>query len=194
MDCFAPFLRWLPALAAVSLAAACGGAPSATRAPSPPVGVERYFPLIDGTIYTYQAQTPHGPEAFMIRVRRVGPDTAQLRTDAGLRTLAVRSDSIQRAGGGFVLRAPLQKGASWQGDKGVVRVIDDNQRITVPAGTFQGCLQTVEEVGGDARGRITTSYCPEVGIVSLLVEEWHGADQISQLTELRAFGPPTDLR
>jgi len=47
---------------------------------------------------------------------------------------------------------------------------------------------------GDARGRITTSYCPEVGIVSLLVEEWHGADQISQLTELRAFGPPTDLR
>lgn len=156
--------------------------------------MEHFFPLTDGTIYTYQTETDRGPDMFMVRVRRVGSDSALLLTGSNVRSLTIKPDSIHRAGGGFVLQAPLSKGTSWQGDRGTVRVVDDNHQVTVPAGSFKGCVLTVEEIGGDARGRITTSFCPEVGIVRMVVEEWHGADQASQTIELRSFGPPTDLR
>jgi len=180
----------LPLLAVLS----CGGSQTRARDSAQTTGVERFFPLIEGTIYTYQTVTDRGPDMFMVRVRRLGPASAQLLTGSNVRSLSIKPDSIHRAGGGFVLHAPLSKGTSWQGDRGTVRVIEDNQQVTVPAGAFKGCLLAVEEIGGDARGRISTSFCPEVGIVRMVVEEWQGADQASQIVELRAFGPPTDLR
>lgn len=180
----------LPILAVLS----CGGAQTGSRSAASTAGVERFFPLANDTIFTYQTVSDHGPEMFMVRVRRLGPETAQLLTGSSVRVLSIKPDSIHRAGGGFVLQAPLVKGTSWQGDRGTVRVVDDNHQLTVPAGSFKGCVQTVEEIGGDARGRVTTWYCPEVGIARMVVEEWRGADQAAQIVELKAFGPPTDLR
>lgn len=180
----------LPLIATLS----CGGSQPHPKDAARVAGVERFFPLVDGTIYTYQSVTDHGPDMFMVRVRRVGPDTAQLLTGSSVRSLSIKADSIHRAGGGFVLQAPLSKGSSWRGDRGTVRILEDDHQVTVPAGSFKGCLLTVEEIGGDARGRISTSFCPEVGIVRMIVEEWRGADQVSETVELRAFGPPTDLR
>jgi hypothetical protein len=130
---------------------------------------------------------------FMVRVKRVGPTIAQLLTGSSLRLLSIGPDFVRREGAGIVLRTPLKVGETWQGDKGVVKIVDANVEVKVTAGTYKDCVQTVEEVGGDARGKITTFFCPDVGIARMQVEEWHGADHFTQLMELRSFGPPMDL-
>jgi hypothetical protein len=174
----------------------CAGTPSPSLAPRDTRSqVERLFPLLDGYIYTYQnSGQSAGVDMFMIRVRRTSSTTAQLVTGSNVRMLTISADHVRRDGGGFVLRAPLQKGASWQGDKGIVRVVDTGVQVKVPAGSYLGCVQVVEEVGGDARGTITTFFCPEVGIARMRVQQWQGAEELTQTTELRSFGPPMDLR
>jgi hypothetical protein len=131
---------------------------------------------------------------FMVRVRRTGPSSADLRTGATSKTLVFDAVSVRRQGGGILLRAPFDVGASWTGDRGQTRITDVQAVARVPAGTFQSCVKTVEEVGGDARGRITTVYCPDVGITSMQVEQWSGAEQTIETVELRAYGPPMDLK
>ncbi|MBI5531992.1 MAG: hypothetical protein HY898_04705 [Deltaproteobacteria bacterium] len=179
----------------VSIACGCGAATPQAAAPADNRSeVERYFPLIDRTIFTYQTSTgSSSTEMFMIRVKRVGPKVAQLLTGSSLRVLSIGPDSVRREGAGVVLRAPLKTGETWQGDKGTVRIVDANAEVRVPAGNYKNCVQTVEEVGGDARGKITTFFCPDVGIARMEVEEWHGAEHLTQIMELRSFGPPMDL-
>jgi hypothetical protein len=157
--------------------------------------MELFFPLHDGHLYTYQLTGgTEAPEMFMVRVKRLGPSIAQLITGTSVKVLTITPEAVRREGYGTVLQAPLQPGASWQGDKGLVRVAQTDATLEVPAGRFTGCVKTVEEVGGDARGTIETHFCPEVGIARIQVQQWQGDAQASQTVELRSFGAPMDLR
>ena len=188
-------LRFVCLASLVSIACGCGasaapGAATVDRRSE----VERYFPLVDGHIFTYQTTNESSAvEMFMVRVKRSSTTTATLVTGASFRSLTVAPDFVRRDGAGFVLRSPLQQGATWQGDKGLVRVVETGANVKVPAGSYSHCVQTEEEVGGDARGKITTFFCPGVGIARMQVEEWHGAEHLTQTMELRSFGPPMDL-
>lgn len=182
----------------VLLFIACGGTPPEPSTPKKPQleGVERYFPLGDGYVYTYETTDEAGnpQDMLLLRVRRLGPAHAQLHTASGIRELRITPDAIQRQGSGFVLRAPLRAGSTWEGDNGgTTRVDAADVRVTVPAGSFEGCLRTVEEIGASGRGRITTVYCEDVGIAQMRVEQWEGAEHAVKLFHLRSYGPPVDL-
>jgi hypothetical protein len=185
-------IRTLTCLLLALIASGCG----ASRGPGASAvqqrsAIDLYFPLIDGTIYTYQHEAG---DAFMIRVKRTGPGTAQLVTGGSIKTLSVSPTAVRRDPMGTLLQAPFEPGATWQGDHGSVRIVDNHAQVKVPAGSFKDCVHTLEEVGGDARGRIETWFCPDVGIAKKIVQEWQGAQSLTQVTELRSFGPPVDLQ
>jgi hypothetical protein len=183
---------------ALLLLVACGSPASRSQTPKipPASGVEEFFPLGDGYVYTYETLDEDGraEDMMLLRVRRSDPGRAELHTASGVRELVVTADSIRRSPGGFVLLAPLDKGAQWDGDNGgITRVHDVNVKLTVPAGTFDACIQTVEEISGATRGRITSVYCPAVGLARMTVEQWERGERNSKRFDLRSYGPPVNL-
>ena len=181
----------------LSLVPACGGPPPAESPSGPEVtGIEQYFPLGDGYVYTYETvdNAKGNQDMLLLRVRRPDPRHAQLQTGSGVRLLQITSEAIRREGSGFVLRAPLREGATWDGDNGgSTRVEAVGVAVSVPAGNFKDCIRTVEEIGGAGRGRITSVYCKGVGIAEMNVEQWEGADHATKRFQLRSYGPPVNL-
>lgn len=181
----------------LSLVPACGGPPPAETPSQPDItGVEQYFPLGDGFVYTYQTvdEGSGSEDMLLLRVSRPDASHAKLQTGSGVRLLQITSEAIRREGSGFVLRAPLREGATWDGDNGgSTRVEAVDVTVSVPAGTFKDCVRTVEEIGGAGRGRITSVYCKGVGIAEMNVEQWEGADHAAKRFQLRSYGPPVNL-
>lgn len=180
------------------LLAGCGGVPAVADAPGATRidGIERYFPLADGMVYTYEVtREPIGVgDRVLIKVRRSTPQHATLLTGSRTRALTIQLGSIQRDGAGYVLREPLSVGAQWPGENGgKTRVVDINARVTVPAGTFSGCVKTVEDVGAEGESRVESVFCPDVGIAQLVVHESHGSSTAVQRFQLLTYGPPVDL-
>ncbi len=179
----------------------CGGArpaaPQAAPSDATASAVSRLLPLPDGHVFAYAtADEVTGTRGmFVTRVRRGPAGRVTLTTGARARSLVVRPDGVARdPGGAYLLRAPLTAGASWAGDDGArVTVRDADARVTVPAGSFVGCVVTVEERGGDAPRRTTTTFCPDVGIAALEVEAGAGAELAHETARLQSFGPAVDL-
>jgi len=163
----------------------CAGptAPPSSPETSHVTGIEEFFPLSEGLTLTYQTETHDGvKDMSMVQVHRVHSGLAQMRTGSGVQRLEVTRDSIRKEGGGYFLRMPLQTGASWDGENGGTTVVrSTNMTMTVPAGTFKGCVHTEEEVP-EQRARVTVVYCPGVGIARMKVEQ----DGAWKTFELRA--------
>lgn len=198
-------------LAAMTLAAGCGGAPEAptqpgwSRAPDGVKGVssgstaERFFPLVDGNAYHYETVTL-GDEAvssgglLMARVHRSSATSGELRLPTSTRRIEYASDGVVSVGATgertYVLKEPLARGNAWPGEHGgQTRITATDVSLTVPAGTYAGCVTTEELRGGDAPMRVTTTYCPDVGIVSLEAQAGARVERAS----LRQYGPPVDI-
>jgi hypothetical protein len=109
----------------------------------------------------------------------------------------MRGDGIAYADSdAYLLKAPLAAGAHWLGEKGAqVRVNAMDKAVQVPAGQFAGCVETVEEVanGGAPLRRVTTLFCPDVGIVSLRAEAWEQDKHVAERAVLRSFGEPVSI-
>jgi hypothetical protein len=178
------------------LGVSCGCARSASPNSSAQANrnpLDLYFPLRD-TTYTYQITVgPRAPDMFMVRVRKTGPSSAEVRTGQSSRQVAIHADSLTRQGSGTLLRLPLTEGSSWQGDKGRTVLQEVHASVQVPAGNFRDCLKTVEELGADARSRVITYYCPDVGIALMEVDEWAESRKVVERVQLRSYGPPMDL-
>ena len=191
-------------LAAVGLSS-CGAprtAPSAppTAAKAPESAVSRFFPLVDGTQWAYDAEEDGtgNKGIFVTRARALSGARFSLVTGQRSRVVEVRPEGITRSETGtYLLRAPLAAGAEWPGESGaVVRVSAIDRIVDVPAGKFIGCLDTVEEQrggGGEPMRRVTTTYCPDVGIVTLHAEAWEGGRHVGERAVLRSFGAPVSL-
>lgn len=183
-------------LAAFALLAGCGAPAPSVQTPAAPGGVERFFPLVDKHIYTYETvrEDTGARDMFMVHVQRRDASSAELVTGARIRSLIVEPDAIRRREGGFLLREPLQVGTTWAGDNGgQTRIVDTAAKVDVPAGKFEGCVRTVEELAAGAKGRITTTYCPLVGIAEMIVEEVADGETVVQRVSLRSYGAPVDL-
>jgi hypothetical protein len=158
-------------------------------------GIARYLPLEDGTIFAYETHTLPGGEGglLVLEVRRHTRDSAELVVAGRARRLMLTPDAIAHAGGGFLLREPLSAGAEWQGDFGHVRVTRVETSVTVPAGTFAGCVETVEVLATrEGEKRTTTSFCPGVGIALRETEVEQGGEHQSERIALKSFGKKFD--
>jgi len=177
----------------VSFAAACGSPPPPEKKPEPPSaeGVARYLPLEDDTVFSYETRMEPGGERglLVLEVRRRRPELAELVVAGRAQRLNVSPTSIELVTGGALLRAPLTVGASWRGDFGRVRVTNVSRSVTVPAGAFSGCVETVEEMtSAEGTKRTTTVFCPGVGIALRETEVEQDGAQGSDRIELKSFG------
>ena len=186
---------------------ACGGtskeapARSAATAPVPQSAVSRFFPLADGTQWAYDAEEDGtgNKGVFVTRAQAMAGSRFSLVTGQRSRIVEIRAEGIARVDNGlYLLRAPLDAGAEWPGEGGaVVRVGAVDRIVDVPAGKFVGCLDTVEEQrvgrGAEPARRITTTYCPEVGIVTLHAEAWENGAHVGERAVLRSYGKPVSI-
>ena len=170
------------------------------EAPLPACAVGRYLPLVDGNIFAYDAEDDHTGEKgmFVTRVRRLPGPRYSLMSAQASHVLEVRADGITRAEtSAYLLKAPLVAGAEWQGEGGsVVRVESIDRSVDVPAGKFVGCIETIEEIhsaGKEPVRRLTTAYCPDVGIALLHAEAWQGGRHSGEKATLRSFGKAVEL-
>lgn len=187
--------RFSIGLGVALVAAACSGAGTgaspASSAAAPAGSLERYLPLKDGMVFSYDTLAEGSGERgiLVLRVRRPRPDRAEL---IGGRTerLDFAPNAITYATGGTLLQQPLTVGSTWKGRSGTVRLVNVDRRVEVPAGTFTGCLETLEEA---PELKVTTVFCPEVGIVSIEAEGAVQEDYQREVARLRYFGPAVDL-
>jgi hypothetical protein len=191
--------------AAVGALAGCSGsssAPAAWLAPnsegqkdvSSGTALERFFPLVDGMVYHYATESMGGERGFLVaRVVRTSAGGGELRFPKGRKRISFARDGVvleRLEGPVHLLKEPIAVGASFRGEHGMTRILAINASIDVPAGHYDGCIQTLEERGGDTPVRFATTYCPGVGIV-LLEAGGGGAVERASLT---SYGPPTEMK
>ena len=176
-------------------ATTAGSAAGASPSPTSGTPLERLFPLVDRHIYQYVAETDSGEqEALVARVSRSEAAGGTLHLPGGKKTFRYQADGVllTRPDGApvYVLKQPLTVGNSWRGEHGgTVEIFEVNASVSVPAGTFGGCVTTVEQRGGDRPLRVTTVFCPDVGIV--LLEATSGAQL--ERAALKSYGPPVEI-
>jgi hypothetical protein len=155
----------------------------------------RYMPLEPNTVFTYDTQTDGRPEhgLLIVQVSRPREGRADLRMGNKTERLQIEPEGIAHVEGGYLLKAPFVVGSTWKSKSGTVRIIAVDESVKVPAGSFTGCLRTVEESRSPGGARSVTSvFCAHVGLVSLEVEG--GADAPGHETAiLKQFGPRVDL-
>jgi len=173
--------------------AAPGGGPGAPEAPRIS-DVERYLPLKNDTVLAYETFSENTGErgALMMKVRRPRLSTVELDVGGRVQRLALEAEGVRLVTGGWLLKAPLTPGARFKGQFGEVEVTSTDKAIEVPAGRFSGCIETVEQ-SATAQRKVTTVYCPDVGITLLEVEGSIGEDYGRERASLRSHGPAVNL-
>jgi hypothetical protein len=188
---------------------ACGGGAASggptARAPEteglPKSPALTFLPLSDGTIWTYDIADETGARGMIVtRARRVSGARFELRTGGRARLVDFQADGVFQVGSQtHLLKVPLEVGATWPGEGGsTIRVSATDRSMDVPAGKFVGCLETTEERAASPPGshpekKVTTVYCPNVGITSLEAEAWESGQRVTERATLRSFGAPVDI-
>jgi hypothetical protein len=158
--------------------------------------ISRLLPLTDRTVYSYATHSDGsaGTGLLVIEVKHVSPSLVELKSGARRQLLRVASDGVQHVSGGYLLKRPLVPGAQFRGEFGTVHVSRVGISVSVPAGRFSGCLETVEErTGGEVTQVSTKVFCPEVGIVSLHTEAESGDQVLSDWAELKESAQRIDF-
>jgi hypothetical protein len=146
------------------------------------------MPLTDDTVLSYETMSDTGETGIMVfNVRRPRPDMAELDVAGRIQRLDVQDTSVAVKAGGYLLRAPIAQGASFQGSFGVVTITELGKSATLPAGKFERCVVTVEETRTPFK-RATSTYCPGVGLVELIVEGDVGGDIGRVESRLKTYG------
>jgi hypothetical protein len=167
-------------------------APTGLAGASSSTDVERYFPLVDGTIFHYQTTNEAGERGVLIaRVHRIDAMRGELVFPTGKKRFTYTPQGVRlEPAGEFVLAAPIAEGATFRGQNGGRAVIEDTQVvIDVKAGSYRDCVRVVEERGGDRRARYATTFCPGIGIVALEAQ----AGMTFERAELVSAGPPVNV-
>ena len=181
----------------VGLLAALAGCGSKEEAKSPdgsvggPVtDVQRLMPLEHNTVFSYATTAQDGATGiYVIEVSRPRSTMAELKIAGKTIRRYISAEGIQVPGGGFVLKTPLSADSEWVGEFGAVSVKTLSRSITVPAGDFGNCVETVEEADTPAFSQSAAAvYCPGIGMVYYAIEGEQDGVKISQKLELKTFG------
>jgi hypothetical protein len=132
---------------------------------------------------------------FMLKTRRYGTDHLELIGPRRTERLAYRPDGIVReVEGTYLLKTPVQEGQTWPlGPSASARIGKVGVSVKVEAGEFDRCAEVVEQRTGAVRGTITTTFCPDVGMVLIETKGESGDTQIHERVELRSFGKAIDI-
>lgn len=152
--------------------------------------VEQYFPLEEGRLYSYV--TTEGTETGMLvaKVHRTDATHGELRLSNATKRFVYSPAGVAYDNGLFILKAPLEVGATWPGEHGgTTRVASVDAAPKVQAGSYSGCVQTVEEGGRPPGSKFVTTYCPGVGMVLLEVQAAGGEAR----AELKSYGAPVKI-
>jgi hypothetical protein len=171
--------------------AGCGGEkPAEVPVVAPPASgspVERFFPLEEGKMYHYVTNEGGDTGMLVARVHRTDASHGELRMSNATKRFVFNPEGVAYEEGAYILKAPLEVGASWPGEHGgTTRVASKDAAPKLGAGAYEGCVQTVEEGGRPAGSRYTTTYCPGVGMVLLEVT----AGGAEARAELKSYGFP----
>lgn len=182
----------LLALSAATWACGSTQTPEPTTPAPPKVGsVEQYFPLEEGKIYSYATNEGGETGILTARVHRTDASHGELRLSNSTKRFVLSPDAVAYDDGRFILKAPLDVGASWPGEHGgTTKVTSTDASVKVPAGSYSGCVQTVEEGGRPPGSRYTTTYCPGIGMVLLEVAAAGGEAK----AELKSYGAPVQIQ
>jgi hypothetical protein len=155
-------------------------------------GVSDYLPLLDNTVMSFETQTEGSAERglLVMQVRRPRPNVVELDVGGKIRRLDLTDEGVKIVEGGWLLKKPLEVGATFPGQNGQVRVSSIMRSVDVPAGHFKECVET-EETGPGTR--TVTTYCPLVGITLLEVESLAVSNPERVIARLKAHGPRVDL-
>jgi hypothetical protein len=178
----------------VSLAGCAKPAPPPVAAPpsASVEGVERWMPLKNATVFAYDTVSePSGEKGMLVlEVKRARTAMVELSVAGRVQRVEVDATGIRHVTGGWLLKEPPTLGARWKGDFGAVEVTAIDRQVNVPAGSFTGCLETVESLtGADFNKRTTTVYCSGVGIATRRTEVESNEGNGVESLKLRSFGP-----
>ncbi len=180
------------------LVAACAGAKPPAKSEGTAVaksGVLRYLPLEDKTVFAYDTLSEPGAQKGMLalEVRRPAAGIVELVVAGRVQHLELDAQGVRHLGGGYLLKEPLTRGARFAGDFGGVEVTSVTRSLSVPAGTFNDCVETVESASNEATSKTTTTvYCAGVGIAFRKTEVESDEGSGSESLSLRSFGPKFD--
>ncbi len=155
------------------LVAACAGAEAPRRsAPARPPGPADFFPLAVGNTWTYLDRSPQQSAASHHTVRIVRREAGGYFADDQRGALRVEGECLQDRVR-RLLCAPLRPGHGWTSivSPSVTehyRIVAVEETVTVPAGTFAGCVRVRSQArvgGGEQIAELT--YAPGVGLVRL---------------------------
>ena len=179
---------------ALPLLVACSSpqtiAPHGAPPKAPASEVERYFPLEEGKLYHYATRDGDETGMLVAKVHRTDALHAELQLSNATKRFAVAPDGVTYVGGPYILKAPLDVGASWRGEHGGTTMITRvDAAVQVPAGDYASCILTVEEGARPPGVRYETTYCPGVGMVRLIVS----APGTEARAELKSYGLPVKI-
>jgi hypothetical protein len=171
-------------------------APAAPQTQTSSTPIERFLPLTDNTVFAYETLDEASGERglLVMEVRRPGSDRAELAVAGHVSRVTLDASGVQHVTGGWLLKVPLRVGATFAGDFGTVTISALDRSVEVPAGRFDGCLETVEEKAGvNFSKRTLTAYCPHVGIVLRRTEAESDEGAGAESMRLKSHGPRVDL-
>jgi hypothetical protein len=152
--------------------------------------VLRYFPLEDGRIYHYLTKDGDEQGMLVAKVRRSSDTTGELQLSNATKRFTLLPDGVTFTGGPYVLKTPFDVGTSWKGEHGgTTKIEKTDAAVQVPAGSYAGCLLTVEQGGRPQDVVYETTYCPGVGMVLLVVRGPMGQAR----AELKSYGYPVKI-
>lgn len=157
-----------------------------------PNDLSRMIPLKDRTVSNFHSESEVGDGVLVLEYFRPRPDHAEIRLAGSVEHLRVSKDRVAYATGGVLLQLPLIKDATFPGSFGTVTIQEVDQVVSVPAGTYKGCL-TAQEESKTPPKRATSVYCPDVGLVRYTIETFGEAETSSLFTTLKYHGPRVDL-
>lgn len=181
----------------VTALSACGGAEHARPRDATPSAIAYhavfdYLPLLDKTVMSFETEIEGSEERglLIMQVRRPRSDLVELTIGGKVRRLDLLKEGVKLIEGGWLLKAPLEVGATFVGMSGNVRVSSITREVAVPAGRYKECVETVEI---SPEVRTTTTFCPLVGIVLLEVDSMSVQNPERVTARLKSHGPLVDL-
>jgi hypothetical protein len=178
---------------------ACSSGTAATRQSADTVavaradfGVESYLPLMDQTALSFETEVEGSAERglLVMQIHRPRPTVVELKIGGKIHRLDLVKEGVRVVEGGWLLKLPLEVGATFTGQYGTVKVTNVNLTVNVPAGRFDGCVET-EELSGT--NRTLTRYCPTIGITELEIESLSTDEPAREIARLKSHGPLVDL-
>jgi hypothetical protein len=166
---------------ACSLLLGCASSPKPV--PTDALTAARLYPLTAGSAWSYDVDAGDGSTVLAItRVTAVTGGVVSVQGGEGIERYELRPDGIYRPDrSGYLLKDPLQVGASWPSGEGVqAEIAAIDAAIETPAGKFGDCVEVVER-GASSGAVISTTYCRDVGPVQVVsrLEMTTGAVQVS---------------